>query len=317
MEILLLCAGLVMLILGGELSLRGAIGLSRVMDVSPAIIGLTVMGFGTSAPELVVTIRAALTGSVDIAVGNAVGSNIANTFLILGVGALICPLVCDPKAVYRDTGFMVAVSVLLCILGYFGVIERWEGAAMVLALCVFVTWTYFHDIRTHDSAAELHTKMADEMPNAPSGLLSISGHLVAGILGLVYGASLLVDSAVTVAESAGVPQSVIGLTLVALGTSLPELGATAVAAWRRHTDIAIANVVGSNIFNILGVLGVGAIFQPLTIAPEISNIDQWIVLVSAIVLVPILVTGWRIDRKEGFVLLLLYIGYIGSMTMRL
>ena len=317
MEILFLCIGLGLLVLGAELALRGAVGLSRVMGVSPAIIGLTVMGFGTSAPELVVTIRAALDGSFDIAVGNAIGSNIANTFLILGVGALICPLVCDPKAVYRDTGFMVAVSVLLCFLGYIGVIGRWEGAAMVLALVIFVGRTYFHDIRTHDAAAELHTKMAGEMPASPSGLPSIGVHLVAGIAGLVYGASLLVDSAVTLAESAGVPQSIIGLTLVALGTSLPELGATAVAAWRRHTDIAIANVVGSNIFNILGVLGIGAIFRPLIISPEISNIDQWIVLVSAIILVPILVTGWRINRIEGVVLLLLYAGYIGSVTFRL
>jgi len=296
--------------------LRGAIGLSRLLGVSPAIIGLTVMGFGTSAPELVVTIRAALTGSIDIAVGNAVGSNIANTFLILGVGAMICPLVCDPKAVYRDTGFMVAASALLCLLGYFGVIERWEGAAMLVALFIFVSWTYLHDIRTHDAAAELHTDMADEKPGTPASLLSIGGHLIAGISGLVYGASLLVDSAVAVAEAAGVPQSIIGLTLVALGTSLPELGATAVAAWRRHTDIAIANVVGSNIFNILGVLGGGAVFQPLTIAPEISSIDQWIVLVSAIILVPILVTGWRINRTEGIVLLFLYAGYLGSVTMR-
>ncbi|MEX2618199.1 MAG: calcium/sodium antiporter [Alphaproteobacteria bacterium] len=317
MEVLFLCIGLGLLILGGELALRGAVGLSRMMGVSPAIIGLTVMGFGTSAPELVVTVRAALAGSFDIAVGNAVGSNIANTFLILGVGALICPLACDPKAVFRDTGFMVAVSILLCVLGYIGVIGRWEGAAMVLALLIFVCWTYFHDIRTHDAAAELHSKMVGEMPRSPSGLPIIGGYLIAGIAGLVYGASLLVDSAVTLAEAAGVPQSIIGLTLVAFGTSLPELGATAVAAWRRHTDIAIANVVGSNIFNILGVLGTGAIFQPLIIAPEIANIDQWIVLVSAIILVPIIITGWRINRMEGVVLLLLYAGYIGSVTLRL
>jgi len=316
MELLFLCIGLVLLILGGEFALRGALGLARNLGVSPAIIGLTVLGFGTSAPELVVTVRAALTGSVDIAVGNAVGSNIANTFLILGIGALICPLVCDPKAVYRDTGFMVAASVLLCVLGYFGVIERWEGVAMVMALFIFICWSYFHDIRTHDAAADLHTDMADEKQDSPTKPLSIAIHLFAGICGLVYGASLLVDSAVTLAEAAGVPQSIIGLTLVAFGTSLPELGATAIAAWRRHTDVAVANVVGSNIFNILGVLGVGAIFHPLEIAPEISGIDQWIVLASAIILVPILITGWRINRMEGVVLLLLYIGYISSVIMR-
>ena len=288
MELLFLCIGLVLLILGGEFALRGALGLARNLGVSPAIIGLTVLGFGTSAPELVVTVRAALTGSVDIAVGNAVGSNIANTFLILGIGALICPLVCDPKAVYRDTGFMVAASVLLCVLGYFGVIERWEGVAMVMALFIFICWSYFHDIRTHDAAADLHTDMADEKQDSPTKPLSIAIHLFAGICGLVYGASLLVDSAVTLAEAAGVPQSIIGLTLVAFGTSLPELGATAIAA----------------------------IFHPLEIAPEISGIDQWIVLASAIILVPILITGWRINRMEGVVLLLLYIGYISSVIMR-
>jgi cation:H+ antiporter len=317
MDFVLMIAGLGLLILGGELALRGAIGLARKIGVSPTIIGLTIMGFGTSAPEVVVTIRAALTGSVDIAVGNAVGSNIANTFLILGVGAVICPLVCDPKAVYRDTGFMVAVSALLCLFGWFGIIERWEGAAMLLALVVFVSWTYFHDIRTHDEAAELHSEMAEETQAVPQNAAVIGGSLVAGIGALIYGATLLVDAAVTIAEAAGVPQSIIGLTVVAVGTSLPELGATAVAAWRRHTDIAVANVVGSNIFNILGVLGAGAVVTPLRIASEIAAIDLWIVLASAVALVPILVTGWRIDRAEGIVLLLFYGGYSGSVAARL
>jgi len=317
MDFLYLSTGLAMLVVGGELTLRGAIGLARVLGVSTAIIGLTVMGFGTSAPELVVTVRAVLTGNVDIAVGNAVGSNIANTLLILGIGALICPLVSDPRAVYRDGAFMVAVSALLCGLGYSGVIESWQGIAMVLALFAFIGWSYLHDIRTHDPAADLHSEFAEETAGIQEQSLVIFGYLLSGIAGLVYGAALLVDSAVSIAHAAGVSQSVIGLTVVAFGTSLPELAATAVAAWRRHTDIAIANVLGSNIFNILGVLGIGAIFRPLSFAADIADVDQWVMLAAAFVLIPILVTGWRICRAEGAVLLILYAGYIASISMRI
>lgn len=317
MEFLYLGIGLAMLVAGGELTLRGAIGLARMLGVSAAIIGLTVMGFGTSAPELVVTVRAVLTGNVDIAIGNAVGSNIANTLLILGVGALIYPLVSDPRAVYRDGVFMVAVSMLLCALGLYGVIETWHGIAMVLALFGFIAWSYWTDIRTNGPAADLHGEFAEETAGIPQRRLVIFGYLLSGIAALVYGAALLVDAAVLIAQAAGVPQSVIGLTVVAFGTSLPELAATAVAAWRRHADIAIASVLGSNIFNILGVLGIGALFRPLGFAEDIAAIDQWVMLAGAFVLIPILVTGWRICRTEGAVLLVLYVGYISSVSMRL
>jgi cation:H+ antiporter len=316
MDFLFLSIGLVVLVVGGELTLRGAIGLARLLGVSTAIIGLTVMGFGTSAPELVVTVRAVLTDNVDIAIGNAVGSNIANTLLILGIGALICPLVCNARAVARDGSFMVAVSILLCGLGYYGVIETWHGIVMIVTLFGYIGWSYLHDKRTHDPAAEMHDEFAEETAGVPQRRLVIFAYLISGLAGLVYGAALLVDAAVSIAQDAGVPQSVIGLTMVAFGTSLPELAATAVAAWRRHTDIAIANVLGSNIFNILGVLGVGALFRPLTFAQDIATIDQWIMLATAFILIPILVTGWRICRTEGAILLVLYAGYIGSISMR-
>jgi cation:H+ antiporter len=177
--------------------------------------------------------------------------------------------------------------------------------------------SYLHDIRTHDPAADLHGEFADETAGIPQRRLVIVGYLLIGMTGLVYGAALLVDAAVSIAQAAGVPQSVIGLTVVAFGTSLPELAATAVAAWRRHTDIAVANILGSNIFNILGVLGVGAIFRPLEFAADIAAIDQWIMLAAALILMPVLVTGWRIRRAEGAVLLILYAGYIASMSIRL
>lgn len=316
MDYLYLAAGLVILVVGGEATLRGAIGLAQALGVSAAIIGLTVMGFGTSAPELVVTVNAALDGNVDIGVGNIIGSNIANSLLILGVGALICPLFCDPRAVRRDGVFMVAAMAAFCLIGLTGEIQTWQGGLMVATLVSFIVWSYFHDKKHHDPAAELHEDFAEETPGVPTNKLYIALYLVIGLAGLTFGADMMVSSAVNIAERAGLPQSIIGLTIVAFGTSLPELGAITIAALRRHTDIAVASVLGSNIFNILGVLGVGALVTPLSVAPDIAAIDQWVMLAATAFLMPVIISGWRVDRWEGFVLLTLYIGYIGSLAFR-
>ena len=306
-----------LLILGGEFALRGAIGLARSLNISTAVIGLTVMGFGTSAPELVVTVQAVLSGGSDIAIGNAIGSNIANTLLILGAGAVIRPLSCDPRAVRRDGTIMMLATFLLCALGLTGGIVAWQGATMLGLLATFLWWSYLQDKRHHDAAAVLHEDSAAETSGIPKSKVAVVSYIVAGFAGLAIGASLLVDAAVALAESAGISQSVIGLTLVALGTSLPELAATMVAAYRRHTDIAIANVLGSNIFNILGVLGAGATIGPLQFADQIISVDQWVMLSAAIVLLPIMITGWHISRKEGGTLLAAYVVYMGSLTIRL
>lgn len=317
MDYLTLAAGLIILVIGGEATLRGAIGMAQMLGVSTAIIGLTVMGFGTSAPELVVTVRAALGGNADIGVGNIVGSNIANSLLILGVGALICPLFCDPRAVRRDGVVMVLAMLAFCLIGLTGEITSWQGGVMLLSLFAFLVWSYFHDKRTHDPAAELHEDFAEETPGVPDNKVIIGLYLVFGLAGLTFGAELMVDAAVRIAERAGMPQSVIGLTIVAFGTSLPELGATVIAAWRKHTDIAVASVLGSNIFNILGVLGVGALVTPLSVAPDIVAVDQWVMLAATAFLMPVLISGWRIDRREGFVLFTLYLAYLGSLAYRL
>ncbi|NKB59971.1 MAG: calcium/sodium antiporter [Alphaproteobacteria bacterium] len=317
MEILFLTAGLALLILSGEFALRGAIGLARRANISTAVIGLTVMGFGTSAPELVVTIQAVLTGSADIAVGNAIGSNIANTLLILGAGALIRPLSCDPRAVRRDGTVMILSAALLCVWGLMGGIVVWQGVLMLALLVAFMWWSYQLDTRHRDKASDLHEEMAEETSGIPRSAVSIAVYILGGFAGLAYGAALLVESAVVIAEAAGVSQSIIGLTLVAFGTSLPELAATLVAAYRRHTDIAIANVLGSNIFNILGVLGTGALFGPLGFSDHIVTVDQWVMLGTAVILLPILISGWRVCRAEGALLLTGYAVYIGSLTIRL
>lgn len=307
MDILFLVLGFILLILGGEFALRGTVGLARFMGVSPAIIGLTVMGIGTSAPELVVTIQSVLAGNADIAVGNAIGSNIANTLLILGMGALVRPLSCDPRAVRHDGTMMLFAALLLCGLGLLGGIATWQGGSMLTLLAGFMWLSYRRDRRHQNAVTELHEKVGEKNAGIPMGILKIITCILGGFVGLVYGAALLVETAVAIAEAVGIPQSIIGLTLIAFGTSLPELTATMIAAYRHHADVAVANVLGSNIFNILGVLGTGALFGPLEFSGHIVAVDQWIMLASAVLLLPIMVTGRRISRLEGAFMLSAYV----------
>lgn len=299
MDILFLVLGLIFLMFGGEFAVRGAVGLARFMNVSPAIIGFTVMGIGTSAPELVVAVEAVLAGNAGLAVGNVIGSNIANSLLILGAGALIRPLGCDPRAVRRDGVMTLLATLLLCGLGLLGGVAIWQGGAMLLGLAGFMWWSYQQDRRHHDATTELHERVGEKKADVPMGIVKITACILAGFAGLVYGAALLIESAVALAEAAGVPQSVIGLTLVAFGTSVPELTATIIAAYRHRTDVAVANVLGSNIFNILGVLGAGALFGHLGFSDHIVAVDQWIMLASAALLLPVMITGLRISRLEG------------------
>jgi cation:H+ antiporter len=314
-DLLLTVSGLVVLVLGGEATVRGAVGLARLLGVSPAMIGLTVVAFGTSAPELVVSLQASLEGAPDIAVGNVVGSNIANILLILGAGALIAPLICAPGMVRRDGAAMILALALLCVLGLSGAIVAWQGALMLLVLVGYVGGSYVLDRRNGTAVAELHAREAEETTGVPQTRVLVTLYVVVGLVGLVLGAKLLVDGAVGVARAAGVSESVIGLSLVAIGTSLPELAATVVAAWRRHTDVAIANVLGSNLFNVLLILGAASLVAPLPVAPDIVAIDLWVMLGSGLVLIPIMITGWHISRAEGVFLLLLYAVYIASLAI--
>jgi cation:H+ antiporter len=315
MDFLFTVLGLGILMIGGEFTLRGAIGLAKLLGVSAAMIGLTVVGFGTSAPELVVSLQATVDGAPDIAIGNVVGSNIANILLVLGVGALIAPLICDPGAVRRDGTAMMAAMVLLVGLGSLGMIRAWEGMIMLGALAGYVTWSYRVDRRNDAAVAELHAREVEETGGVPTATWLILVYVAVGLLALVGGAKLLVDGAIGVARAAGISESVIGLSLVAVGTSLPELAATAVAAWRRHTDVAVGNVLGSNLFNVLLILGAASIAGPLPVAKEFMHVDLWVMLGAGAVLVPVMVTNWNISRREGIFLLSLYALYIASMAL--
>lgn len=312
---LLIAAGLALLLFGGEAVVRGSVALADRLGVSPLIVGLTIVGFGTSLPELVVSVNAALSGSPGIAVGNVIGSNIANSMLILGVGALILPIAVAPQAVRRDALCMVAATLVFVGLGLTGGLVWWHGALLVCVLCCYILGTVWQDTRTQDAAADLHRNDAGEPGFARLHTGLVFAIVVAGICAIVVGAEWLVDGATTVARQIGVPDEVIGLTLVAFGTSLPELATAIVAAYRGHPDVCVGNVLGSNIFNLFGIAGVTALFAPLPFSAQIIGFDLWAMLGATLLLLPFMLTGLRISRLEGAVLAVLYGTYVTAVFL--
>jgi cation:H+ antiporter len=307
-------AGLVLLVAGGDALVRGAVSLARRLGVSPMLIGLTLVGFGTSTPELLTSVQAALAGSPGIAIGNVVGSNTANILLILGIGVLLQPMATTRAAFYRDGSVMLGAALLCCALALWGEIGRPAGVVLVALLAAYIVATYLHDRRTHDAAAQLHEAEAELAGKAPSRPLPALLLAVGGLAVTLLGAHLLVSGSVVLAQRMGVSDTVIGLTVVAVGTSLPELVATVSAALRRQTDLAFGNVVGSNIYNVLGILGVTALVEPLAIPPEVARVDVWVMLAATLLLLAFAVTGWRLCRREGAVLLACYAGYVGWLA---
>lgn len=313
MEYLLATAGLALLFVGGEALVRGAVSASQRLGVPSLLIGMVVVGFGTSVPELVVSLDAAFQGNPEIALGNVVGSNIANVLLILGTAALIQPIRATPALLRRDTLAMLATSFLLAGLAVYGSISSWTGATMVFVLCVFIVYSYWSEkTRPEAWAGHLHEQEAEELSDVPLSALLATLALLGGILVIVFGANLLVDNAIIIARSIGISEAVIGLTLVAFGTSLPELATAIMASFRGHSDVAIGNVLGSNLFNIMAVLGVTATVIPLPLNHELGN-DIVVMVVVALLTVPFFLFGRRMGRWAGLAFLLLYGIYIASL----
>ncbi len=304
--------GLLLLFGGGELLLRGAVGLARVFGLSPLLIGLTVVAAATSMPELVVTVTAGLNGLTDVAVGNVVGSNIANILLILGAAAVIHPIPTHPRVVLRDAGAVLIATALFAGFGVTGPLGWIHGAIMLALLggyLWFCTWNEATVGNRGQTAAE-KTESTD-LGWTPAGAKLALITVAAGAGGLVLGSDLLVEGAVTIARAAGISESVIGLTLIALGTSLPELATAVTAARHRHTDLALGNALGSNIFNILLVLGTLVFIAPVQLAAEVLRFDLWVMVGVTLLLIPVMLSGWRISRLEGWLFLVLYAAYIG------
>lgn len=312
MTYFLIIAGFALLLFGGESVVRGSVALAQRLGVSPLIVGLTIVGFGTSLPEMVVSVNAALVGSQGLAVGNVVGSNIANILLILGVAAVIAPIAVHPGAVKRDLLGMSAATLVYVGLGMSGQIVFWQGVLMLIALMSYIGFTVWHDNKSNDEAAELHRDEAAEMGEIPLRTVSIAGIIIVGLFAVVVGAEWLVTGATTLATEFGVPEEVIGLTVVAIGTSLPELATSIVAAYRGHSDVCVGNVLGSNLFNLFGITGVTALLAPLPFSDKIVSFDLWILLAATAIIIPFMLTGRRISRPEGIVLLILYVSFIAS-----
>lgn len=316
MTIGMLAGGLVLLVAGGELLVRGAAALAALAGIAPLVIGLTVVAFGTSAPELAVSLQAGLSGNPDIAVGNVVGSNIFNVLFILGACALIAPLLVSGQVVRREVPIMVGVSLLLGLLVLDGRIGFFDGLLLTAGIIGYVTWSVVDSRRAvaSDAAAVAENGSA---PQSPGNLALQLAYIAGGLALLVLGARWLVDSAVSIASNLGVSNVVIGLTIVAAGTSLPEVVTSIVATLRRERDIAIGNVIGSNIFNILGILGIAALLTPggLAVAPSVITFDLPVMLAVAVACLPIFFTGKSIARWEGLLFLAYYAVYSAYLVL--
>jgi len=311
MAYLQVIGGFVLLLGGAEVLLRGSVGIARRFRISTLIIGMTIVALGTSLPELVVSLDAALAGSPDIAVGNIVGSNIANLLLIVGISGIASPIAARAKPLVRDGLTLLAVSLLFGVLLWYGTIGREVGLGLLALLLTILARSYWQETRgVVDPAAERMAKEAAEVGELPVSCWVLWIAVVVGLVGVAVGADLLVTGSVVVARGAGVSEAVIGLSLVALGTSLPELAASLVAALRGHSDIAVGNVVGSNLFNMLCVGGLVGVTEPLHVGQQIQNFDMWVMLAATLAFMPFLLARVRFGRVMGVMFLGLYVLYI-------
>ena len=317
MEFILIAVGFAGLMFGGEMLVKGAVSAATRMGISPMVIGLTLVGFGTSTPELVTSLQAAFAGAPGLAIGNVVGSNTANVLLILAVAALIAPIAVNRDAFWRDGTVMIAASLACLAIVLSGMVGRTGGALLVAGLIAYLTYTLWSERKKPSPAGEVYAHEAEAVPGKPVGLAASLGLFVVGLAITLAGARFLVQGAVGIATDFGVSEAVIGVTIVAVGTSLPELVTSVIAARKGEADVALGNVIGSNIFNILGILGITALVSPMTVPSEIATRDIWVMLVAAGALIAVAVTGWRINRTEGGVMLALYAAYLGWLVATL
>ncbi len=305
--LLQLAGGLVLLLFGAEYLVRGAVSIARSLRVSPMVIGLTIVAYGTTAPELVVSLQAAFEGAPGIAVGNVVGSNIANILLILGASAVIFPIVVKPQTLYRDSAVMLGSALLFTALALSGTFMRWQGALMFTTLVVFSIYAVLTERR--QGVTEGPGELAEEFEDAPHSVWLAVLSIVGGVAAVVIGARMLVASAIVIARSIGVGDEVIGLTIVAVGTSLPELATAVVAAYRGHSDVAVGNVMGANIYNLLAIIGLVSVVKPIDVPDQIMLFDLWFMLAISVVMILALLLNKGISRRLGVAFLLTFAGY--------
>lgn len=302
--------GLLILLLAGDSLVKGAVNLSLRLGVPALIVSLTIVAFGTSAPELLIAIQAVIEDAPGIAMGNVVGSNTANILLVLGIPALLATMHTSECETRKTYNFMIAASVLFIALAYRGVFD-WIAAIVLLGALAFVLFDAAREASGHRAAGaddDEDEEIEGVDPDLPWWRIMI--FLVLGLVGLPLGADLLVDNATIIAKTYGVSDTVIGLTLVAVGTSLPELATTVMAALRRQADVALGNVIGSNMFNLLAIIGVASLVGPIPVDPAFLQFDLWVMLAASILLAPFVYMRQDITRVWGVILTALYLAYL-------
>lgn len=309
MTVLLLLGGLAFLLIGGEALLRGAVAIGNRLDMSPLLIGMVIVGFGTSMPELVVSVKAVVDGASGLAVGNVIGSNISNILLILACAAIVAPIERPERALVPDGIVLITISAAIVLLGLLGDISAPQGAVYLMVLIGLITFEYVRARRQTRLRRILEepVPLPAEIPQRPLVSLLLVG---SGIAGLIYGADLLVSGAIRIADAMGVSPGLIGLTIVAVGTSLPELASSLVAAWRGHGAVAYGNVIGSNLFNLLGILGAAALAGPLTFPYVMVWLDGPVMILATIAMVYFVASGNGLSRWEAVILLFSYVAYV-------
>lgn len=315
MAYVFLAVGLVLLVAGSDLVVRGGVGLSRALGLSPLLIGLVVVSAGTSLPELVVSLQAAFREAPGLAVGNVVGSNIVNILLILGLGALIRPVPSSPKVVIRDGSVLIVASLALLLVTRGGTINAHIGWLFLAGFVAYLVLSFFTDWRRGGGASSAGAR-GPEISASQASLGMAALLLAFGLVALYFGARYLVDGGVAIARTYHVPEAVIGLTVIAIGTSLPELATTVFASARGQTNIAVGNLIGSNIFNILLVLGATAVVHPLPVSSLVAHFDVYVMVGAALLVVPLMASAWRVSRMQGLLLVLCYVAYMGFIAYR-
>lgn len=311
MDIVYVIAGLVLLVLAGDALVRGSVNLSLRLGIPPLIVGLTVVAFGTSAPELLVSVSAILEGAPGIALGNVVGSNIANILLVLGIPAVISTIHSSKLGVSRGFVTMLAATALFIALCFMGPITWWHASILLIGLALMI-YDNIHSARAARTAAKVDDLEGADL-SAP--WLKIIGFLIVGLIGLPLGADFLVQGAANMARVIGISETVIGLTLVAVGTSLPELATSVIAAFKKQADVAMGNVIGSNVFNLLGIIGVAGFVGPIPVPDSMLQSDLWVMAATSLLLIPFILMRRDITRAVGAVFVAAYVAYTVSLVV--
>lgn len=304
MEYLQLILGLIILIVAGESLVKGAVGIALKFNIPTLVIGMTIVAFGTSAPELLVSIKAALEGHPEISVGNVLGSNIANLALVLGVTTIILPINVKKSTTRIDWPIMMLATIAFSLFIINGIIDWWEGVLYVIALIIF----NYMMIKKSSNSVEVNDEAEQQKSN--KDFYKNVFFVIVGVVGLAFGANWLLDGAVQIALNFGVTEYVIGATIVAFGTSVPELVTSIVAALKKETDISVGNLIGSNIFNLLAVLGITSIIKEIPVSPLVQDVDIYWLLGISLLIFPLMLYKNRINRVSGLILVVAYIAYI-------